>query len=627
MVGFIPENKLSEIKNAADILDIISEAVILKKAGKNYVGLCPFHSEKTPSFTVSPAKQIFYCFGCGTGGNVFSFLTKHEGLTFPEAAKRLAARYGIEIPEYLSPAKQQQISERERLFQINLQAMDFYHQILRNSVGGEKARTYLAKRGVSLQTIANYKLGYAPDGWDNLLDFFSKKEVSAALLEKSGLVLPRKNRTGHYDRFRNRIIFPIVDVNSQVVGFGGRVLDDSLPKYLNSPETPVYNKSRSLYGIHRARERCRITGTVFIVEGYLDLLALHQHGIENSVATLGTALTAEHVRILKRYATRMVLVYDSDEAGIRSAQRCIETFWKEHVDFRREDVFSEENADTHVMVLPAGHDPDSYLFEYGPESFLKAASTAPGIITFLMDCAANKHGLTTEGKIRIIADLQDALAAVNDPVAQALYIKQLAERIDIAEGAILERIRARSLQKAKEGSSGASFVSFTSAADLSESRSSDSAIKSAEAGSRIERHIIAMMLQFPDVLPDILDRKVLDYFQSKTLKLLGESILKLSAVSAGEVSELISRMDSKPYQAIIAELAVVGESWNLDGCRKLLAQFVENSKKQLNSRMLEQQIKAAEKNNDQVMLLKLLHEKQKMAVRSERQKITAWSAK
>ena len=218
-------------------------------------------------------------------------------------------------------------------------------------------------RGISQETIDDFKLGYAPDGWDHLLNYFTNQRISPTLIEKSGLILPRKNKSGYYDRFRNRIMFPIIDANMQVVGFGGRVLDDSLPKYLNSPETPVYNKGRSLYGIQQAKDKCRTTGTVFIVEGYLDLLALYQHGIENSVATLGTALTTDHVRLLTRYAGRMVLVYDSDEAGIRSAQRCIDTFWREHVDFRRQDVFSEEKADTHILVLPAGHDPDSYVFE------------------------------------------------------------------------------------------------------------------------------------------------------------------------------------------------------------------------------------------------------------------------
>ena len=361
MAIFIPEDKVLEIKNAADIVDIISEVVHLKKSGKNFLGLCPFHSEKTPSFSVSPEKQIFYCFGCGVGGNIFSFLMKHDGLAFPEAARTLARRYGVDIPnKSLTVEQKKRITERESLLKINRHAMEYFYRALRSESGGNPLN-YLKKRGFSQQIMDTFQIGYAPRGWDNLLNFFSKKGAPIALVEKSGLILPKKDKRGYYDRFRDRIIFPILDVNKAVIGFGGRVLDDSLPKYLNSPETPVYNKSRSLYGLYTARDKCRATNTIFIVEGYLDLISLHQHGIENSVATLGTALTPEHVRLLTRYASRIILVYDSDEAGIRSARRCVDIFWKEHVDFSRGDVFQEEKADTHILVLPQEHDPDSFF--------------------------------------------------------------------------------------------------------------------------------------------------------------------------------------------------------------------------------------------------------------------------
>jgi len=625
LAGFIPEDKISEIKHATEIVDIVSEAVLLKKAGKNFIGLCPFHTEKTPSFTVSPDKQIFYCFGCGSGGNVFSFLMKQEGLSFPETARRLAKRYGIDLPtKPLSPDQKKKISEREGLLDINRRAMDFFHQALCRGTAGQAARSYLVHRGLSQKTIDDFKLGYAPDGWDRLLNFFSNKRISPALIEKSGLILPRKNKSGYYDRFRNRIMFPIIDASMQVIGFGGRVLDDSLPKYLNSPETPVYNKGRSLYGIQQAKEKCRTTGTVFIVEGYLDLLALYQHGIENSVATLGTALTSEHVRLLTRYAGRMVLVYDSDEAGIRSAQRCIGTFWREHIDFRRQDVFSEEKADTHILVLPAGHDPDSYVFEYGPEAFLKAASKSPGIITFLMNRAVDKHGLSTEGKIRIISELQQSLAAINDRVAQALYIKQLAEKIGIAEAAILERIKDISANKSRPISTG-----VPTNAPLAGSQRRDEKESALEAkgpvdiltGNRVERQIIAMMIQFPEILIDVKNYKVLELFNNDTLKGIGESVLKFNPTSADQVSELMSQVGDRQTQALIASLAMGDEPWNRKGCLRLLGRFVESGRRLRDGGMLEMQIKDAEKSNDHALLLKLLSKKQKMAERSEKQKM------
>ncbi len=624
MANFIPEDKISEIKNAADIVDIVSEAVLLKKTGKNYVGLCPFHAEKTPSFTVSTDKQIFYCFGCGTGGNVFSFLMKQEGLSFPESVRRLARRYSIDIPDKaLSPEQKRQINERENLLGINREAMVFFNQVLLKGGAGRRAKAYLDQRGISDQTVDDFKLGYAPDGWDNLLNFFSKKRVVPATVEKVGLVVARKNKSGYYDRFRNRIIFPIFDGNQQVVGFGGRVLDDSLPKYLNSPETPVYNKSRSLYGIHRAKDKCRATGTVFIVEGYLDLLALHQHGIENCVATLGTALTAQQVRILSRFAGRIVLVYDSDEAGLRSAVRCIETFWQEHVDFRRQDVFREEKADTHIMVLPSGHDPDSYVFEYGPEAFLEAASKAPGIITFLMDCAIRKNGLSTEGKIRIIADMQAPLAAINDSVARALYIKQVAERIGIDERAVAQRVGTVGNLKTVPGRYAGNEFSGSGKSDAA---GSARVAGTDGSGSRTERKIIAMMLQYSDVLPEIKALNILKYFENKDLKKIGELILERYRQADGQVSELISRMDRRQQQ-IIAELAMVEESWNMKGCLRLLGQFVEIGRKGRESGVLDEQIRAAEKSNDQMLLLTLLKQKQKMAIRSEQKKMAILNEK
>ena len=631
MAVFIPEEKISEIKNAADIVDIVSEAVLLKKAGKNHVGLCPFHSEKTPSFTVSPDKQIFYCFGCGAGGNVFTFLMKQEGLSFPEAVRRLGKRYGIDIPDRpLSPEQKKKISERESLFDINRRAMEFYHQTLKESGAGQSARSYLKKRGISQKTIDDFKLGYAREGWDYLLNFFLKKRISPVLLEKSGLVVPKKNKSGYYDRFRNRILFPIFDASMQVIGFGGRVLDDSLPKYLNSPETLIYNKRRSLYGIQRAKEKCRSAGSVFIVEGYLDVIALHQHGVENSVATLGTALTPDHVKFLTRFAGSMVLVYDSDDAGIRSAKRCIDTFWKEHVDFRRQDVYREENADTHILVLPAGHDPDSYMFEKGPELFLEAAASAPGIITFLMNCAIDKHGLSTEGKVSIIKEMQGPLAAINDRVAQGLYIQKLAERLGMAENAILERISQVSARITERGYSNDGPPASADPARRSgvmKSASEGQPSQMVDIGNRFERQIIAMMLQFPDSLPEVDKLSTLNYFENKTLKNLGEFILRSNLTSADRVSELMSRVDSEQKQTLIASLAMGDESWNLKGCLQLLGKFVENGQKLRDSGALEEQIRAAEKSNDHDLLIKLLNQKQKMAERSEKQKMASLSEK
>ena len=578
MAIFIPEEKVADIRNTADIVDVISEAVLLKKAGKNYVGLCPFHSEKTPSFTVSPEKQIFYCFGCGAGGNVFSFLMKQNGLSFPETARMLAKRYGIEIPtQTMSQKQKERINEREKLRDINKQAMNFFCYTLIKSSAGKKAILYLNERGIKKETIDGFNLGYAPRDWDSLVRFFSKQGISLRLVEKSGLIISRKDKSGYYDRFRGRIIFPIFNTINQVIGFGGRVMDDSLPKYLNSPETPVYNKKRSLYGLNRAKGKCRENNTVYVVEGYFDLLSLHQNGIENSVAILGTALSSEHTSLLRGYSSRIVLVYDSDEAGIKAALKSIGRFVKEEVDAR-------------VIILPSGYDPDSYLFEFGPEHFMNASKQALGIFPFLIESAVKKHGLSIDGKIRIVSELKEPLASINDSVVRSLYIKELAERIDIDEAAVLEKVREVSDKR------GANYQYLADGGHPQ--RKYD----------RLERRIIAMMLQFPGILSEISKRNVLDYFENNSLKSVGQIILQHNEKSGGQVSEIIELIDDKDKRSIAASLAIGEDLWDREGCFKLITQF-ENSRSR-NKNALLKKIKAAEEDNDHEMLLKLLKEKQ-----------------
>ena len=607
MSNYIPEDKVSEIKNTADIVDVVSEVVHLKQSGKNYLGLCPFHTEKTPSFTVSPEKQIFYCFGCATGGNVFSFIMKHDGISFPDAAGMLARRYGIDIPtQAMSPEQKRRISERENLLAINREAMVFFRQELLDGVSGKRAMAYLKKRGMDREVLDSFNLGYAPEGWDNLVNLFSKKKILHALVEKSGLIVSRKNKSGFYDRFRDRIIFPIFDLSMQVIGFGGRVLDDSMPKYLNSPETPVYNKRRSLYGMHKAKKKCRESGTVYIVEGYFDLLTLHQHGIENAVATLGTSLTTEHVGLLKGYADRVVLVFDSDDAGIKAA-------------FRSIGIFMREEVDASIIVLPAGYDPDSYLFEFGYESFVNAASKAQEIMFFLIDSAVKKHGLSIEGKIRVISELKGPLASINDNMKRSLYIKELAERVNIDEVAVLEKIREISAQKNK-GAKGAKWSNYDDHRGSRKTGFQDKVQGKALNGKwgKLERQIIAMMLQFPQIIPEITERNILDLFEDKALKSIGQLVLKHKDYSEIRVSDIM--IDDKEQENMMASLSMGEDIWDYESCRVILSRF--ESIRHRSEKKLIEQIKAAEKDNDLELLAKLLVKKQKMAVLSEKKKMT-----
>jgi DNA primase len=599
LTTFIPEDKVLEIKHAANILEVVSESVLLKKTGKNYVGLCPFHSEKTPSFTVSPQKQIFYCFGCAAGGNVFSFIMKRDGISFPEAARILSRQYGIDVPDQkitISKEQKRLRNEREILYAVNRQAMDFFHNKLLSVPSGKQAMLYLNKRGINQETIKMFRLGYAPEGWNNINNFFQKKKISSGVVEKAGLIVKRENKDGYYDRFRNRIIFPIFNVNTHVVGFGGRVLSDKLPKYLNSPETPIYNKSSSLYGLHRARQKCRETETVYIVEGYFDLLALHQNGIQNSVATLGTSITTDHVDILRNVIGkdgRVVLVFDSDDAGMKAALRSL-------------GIFMNAEVDANIMSLPSGHDPDSYLFEFGYESFLDIAKSAKSLISFLMDALIEKYGLTVEGKIRVISEMRETLSSIDDRVARSLYIKELAERVGIDETAVLEKVRELSFQDRNR----------TIKNDFQTAHKGKS---SHSKWIRLEQQIISMMLQFPQILSEIDERGILDFFEDTRLKAIGDIILTHQDGSGINIVDVINLIEDNEEKGIVASMAFEENKWDYDGCLNILNRFESVRNKKENT--LIKKIKEAEENNDFELLSKLLSKKQKMAVLSEKKKM------
>ena len=607
MSNFIPEEKIEEIKNAADIVEVVSDYVLLKKTGKNYSGLCPFHAEKDASFTVSPAKQIFHCFGCNTGGNVFNFLIRHDGVSFPEAVRLLARRYGIDLPvRKMSQAMREQISEREKLFAINRMAMEYYHRNLLHDSYGKQAMAYLKNRAMEPAIIDRFQLGFARDSWDGLRNYLQNKRVPVDLMEKSGLVIPRKSGTGYYDRFRERIVFPIYNLNKQVVGFGGRVLDASLPKYLNSPETPVYSKSKLLYGLHLARNMCRETRTVYIVEGYFDLLALHQYGVENAGATLGTALTSEHIHMIKGFAEKVILVFDGDDAGIQASLRSV-------------GIFIEKGMQARVMLLPRGYDPDSFLRKYGLEAFETLADKSRSVISFIMESAQKKYGLSVEGKMQIIEKLKTPLASIQDMGVRNAYIKEIWERLGVKEYDIREKVDAAVAEMQKTDAAHRNRPTDHIRQDHRSKRPMMKMAGQEAIGSRLERQIIAMMLQYPEILPDIVQDNVLDHFGSETLKTLGKLILSMKNEKDRQISNLISIVDGDEKRNILASLSIKEEMWNRKGCRKVITKFIQNSPLRYGVSLTEQ-IKAAEKDNNQDLLFKLLQEKQNIAVSNERQK-------
>ena len=574
MAGFIPEDIIAHVRDTANIVDVISEHVALKKTGKNFTGLCPFHADKKPSFTVSEEKQIFHCFGCGQGGNVFSFLMQYNNLSFPEAVGFLAQRYSIEIPtRKMSPTQKKELEERERLFKINKGAAEYLAEILRHPSSGKRAREYLDKRQMSPEVTDRFMLGYAPKSWTGLIQYFSKKGVSLDDLQKAGLVVAKKGK--YYDRFRDRIMFPIIDIHQKVVGFGGRSLDDSLPKYLNSPDTPVYHKSQTLYGLHAAKDACRHEGSAFIVEGYFDLLALQCHGIENVVATLGTALTRQHVRIMKGYARQMILVFDSDQAGIKAAERSL-------------PLFLEEKVDVNILILPEGKDPDSYIFLVGAEGFLKATEKALGIMPFLIESAIKKHGLSLEGKVRIVEILKGPLGSLLDSVSRSVYIRDLAERLDIDESAILEQVRAAATKDNK------SVFSLNQ-----------------RHGSKLEEALVAIMLQHPEIVSSFNSQEIINEFETVELKKLGRMILERSGSNRPLTgADLIAQTDDARIRNLISSLLMEEIQTDPESCHKIVGQYQACVRKR-EIKLLSKKIKEAEKINDQKLLNRLLAEKQK----------------
>ncbi len=424
MAGLIPENILEDILSRVDIVELIAGYIPLKKAGRNFRANCPFHHEKTPSFMVSPDRQIYHCFGCGESGNAFKFLMRYERLEFREAAEMLAKKSGVIIPETERPSQEASISSS--IFKANEMAAGFYTEYL-HSAAGAVAKNYLLKRGISEESIKLFKLGLAPDKWDGLINFSRAKNISLGVLEKSGLILAKDNG-GYYDRFRNRAIFPIFDIKSRVIGFGARMLPgeatENQAKYVNSPETAVYVKGRNLYGLNFAKDAIRDADCAVIVEGYLDFLIPFQSGLQNIVASSGTAFTEDQARLLKRYASNVVIVYDPDTAGQAAALRAL-------------DIFIQEGLSVKVASLPQGLDPDLFVRSKGIESFKNLINSAEGLFDYKLKVLKSRHDArSAEGKAGIAGEMLPTLNKFPNAVLRSEYIKKLADELMVKEDAL-----------------------------------------------------------------------------------------------------------------------------------------------------------------------------------------------
>lgn len=489
----IPEEKIADIRDNSDIVEVISEYLTLKKSGINYRAVCPFHSEKTPSFFVNPSKQIYHCFGCGEGGNVFSFLMKIENVTFIEAVKLLAEKRGIELSDYRSEnIDSKEEKEKKEILRLNEYAAELYHSILLKDKQGENALKYLSSRSITEETILKFKLGYAPLSWDFILEKATKQGFKQEILMKAGLILNSSDGKKMYDRFRGRIIFPIQDSKSKIVGFGGRVIVDSdSAKYVNSPDTPVYHKSHILYGWNFARDSVLKNSEVVLVEGYFDCIMCHQHGIENVVATLGTALTDGHAGLLKRYVNNCVICYDVDFAGEKASLRGV-------------DLLVEKGFLVRICSLPESKDPDEYLRKHNKESFNENLKNSKNIVKY---CFRRESIKTTEDKIRVVNSILPLLAKVNNEIELGEYVAELSK-----ESGVEERLLWNELSKVKTMSN----TGFKPVASIKGK-------ETATAVEKAENELICLMFETPTLINSVKNELTTVEFTN----LLNQKIIKI----------------------------------------------------------------------------------------------------
>ena len=522
MGGYIPDELVEEIRARSDIVEVISDRVLLKKSGANYKGLCPFHSEKTPSFTVSPAKQIFHCFGCNEGGNVYQFVMKIENLSFPDSVLLLARRYGINIVE--QKVKGVNSSQKNTLYDVNAMAAEFFQRQLSELPQGKTAREYLRKRGITENIIESFKIGYASPSWDGVHQFLKKKGISADIQNSAGLIKERENGGGYVDRFRERIIFPISDSEGRIVGFGGRVLNDtdSRPKYLNSPETLVYKKGNILYGLHITKDLIRKSKDAFLVEGYFDLITAYQHGIKNVIATSGTALTEDHARLLRRYTETVTLVFDGDEAGRNASNR-------------GGIVLLNGGVKVKVIPLPQGNDPDSFIREKKGDGFFNISKGSKPFMEYIINKESAESDLKSiDGRVKCINAVIPFLSLMNNSVEKSMYISSLAEKTGVSEKAIMDEM---SKNKVKDKAKVKEVLTSTS------------------SSNKAERILVQLMLLDNKNIEKIKKHISVDDFKDNDMAKISSLLFTLSESNDNiAISHIMDKLSEDKLKKLISEM-------------------------------------------------------------------------
>jgi len=553
---------LEEIKNRLDIVDLISEYVTLKHAGQNWKGLCPFHTEKTPSFTVSPSKQIYHCFGCNSGGDIFSFLVKYENITFPEAVNILAKKAGVEIKSYRKDAAK--TGEKEILLNMHKEAVSFFQQQLAKN---EKASRYLVERGIDIKTQKLFNLGYAPRTWNALLNHLSAKGYKPDLVKKAGLAT--QGTKGTYDTFRDRLMFPIYDLKGDAIAFGGRAINGDEPKYLNSPETLIFNKRMVLYGLQRAKNAIKETGYVLFMEGYLDVITAHVHGFTNSVAPLGTAFTQEHAKLIKRFVEDVILVFDSDEAGRKAS-------------IAAANILFENGLNVKILTLPDKEDPDSFLRKNGREAFQELLESPLSIIDFYMRMKGDRRSIAHEAIQTIFR--------ISDRVLQGHSVKMLSEKLRINEFFIIEELKK--LQK-------------------NNSRDTKAVSKPAPGPKSLDEiYILKLLLQLPERTGEITDIFTEEDFKHSAVR----SIFKKIKSGLTDFNELLSRSEGDEKN-FLTEVSMREDIENPDKALEDCISRMKVNKRKVLLQELQGKIREAEAIKDFNLLKKLQEEQQRILKR------------
>ena len=586
----ITEEKIAEIRHRASIVEVISDHVTLKKSGRNHMGLCPFHAEKTPSFTVSEEKGIYHCFGCQSGGSVFHFLMNYDHLTFPEAVERVARRYGIALEHQGGGRVGRENGEREKLYRVNERAALNYQKLLFAHSEGLKALEYLKRRGVDEATARKFMLGYAPQTGSNLFKLFAQENISNGDACRLGLIGQRGPQK-FYEKFFARVIFPIVSPAGKVVAFGGRVLDQSLPKYLNSSETPLFHKGSTLYGLYQAKDGIRKADRVVVVEGYLDVIALVQHDLTYAVATLGTALTADHVRVLSRYTKNIIALFDGDDAGRKAASRSFE-------------IFLEAGLFGRAAFLPKGEDPDTFVRSQGKAALEAVLDQAVPLADYYFSWLEQRYGKSLEGKSQIAGEVSRILAKVTNAFEADLLARRAVDILGIREEVL------RGAKAAQAGRLTPGRAPSTAPGTVAQNREDIA-----------ERSLVSLMLRLPAALEGVVRKpEIREWFGPKWRRVVDDVTAQWQQRKTVDVSQLLESLPPE-LASDIAALSLEREDLTDAECARMAEDCLSHLRRRHLKgleRDLRLAIRAAEEQKDEKAKRERMLEWQDL-VRKERQ--------